>query len=241
VPIAPFALFGPAHLGMLLLIGLAVWAVWLFRMELRQPLLNRPFRYGLAATGLLSEAALHVWLIRHQEWSLAYSLPLHLCSLSILFSIVMLINRHQALFEFTYIAGLAGALQAVLTPNLGGYPFPHFLYLQFFLTHGLIIVACCFMIFVERYRPRRHAVWRTFLALNAYLLVILLINRWTGGNYLYVSRKPAGVSLLDYLGPWPWYLLTLEGVTILFFCLAYAPFWWAERLTKRRRMKGPSP
>jgi hypothetical integral membrane protein (TIGR02206 family) len=50
------------------------------------------------------------------------------------------------------------------------------------------------------------------------------VNRLTGGNYLFLSRKPEGGSLLDLLGPWPWYILSLEAVALLLFTILYLPF-----------------
>jgi len=233
---APFDLFGRAHLTSLALIGLAALLLFLFRRRLRTPAANRGIRFGMAGLGLLSELSLHGWLVLTGGWTLAYSLPLHLCSLTILLSILMLWRPHRGLFEFVYLAGLAGALQALLTPNLGGYPFPHFVYIQFFVTHGLIVLASLFMIFVQGFRPRPRAVWTTLLVLNVYLGFAMLVNVWTGGNYLYAARKPTGVSLLDFLGPWPWYILWLEGIALLLFLLASLPFY--RRPARRKR---PSP
>ena len=33
-----------------------------------------------------------------------------------------------------------------------------------------------------------------------------------------------GTSLIDVLGPWPWYILALEGVGLVLFFLLYLPF-----------------
>jgi uncharacterized membrane protein YwaF len=46
----------------------------------------------------------------------------------------------------------------------------------------------------------------------------------TGGNYMFLARKPDTPSLLDYLGTYPWYLLSLDGVAVVFFLLLYLPF-----------------
>ncbi|MGB2956822.1 MAG: hypothetical protein WBB64_12750 [Anaerolineales bacterium] len=38
----------------------------------------------------------------------------------------MLIKKDQRIFEFTYFMGISGALQALFTPDIGMYGFPHF-------------------------------------------------------------------------------------------------------------------
>jgi hypothetical integral membrane protein (TIGR02206 family) len=65
--------------------------------------------------------------------------------------------------------------------------------------------------------------------LNILLVVVYAVNRMTGGNYMFVSRKPETASLLDVLGPYPWYLLSLEAVAVVLFLLMYLPFAWRSK------------
>lgn len=72
------------------------------------------------------------------------------------------------------------------------------------------------------------------IALNCYALVVGAVNANWGWNYGYLCRKPSGPSLLDYLGPWPWYLLSLELVALAMFLLLELP-WRTPLLSGNRR------
>lgn len=220
----PFVLFSLGHLVSLVAILLVIVLMYVYRAKLREERVNKAFRYSLAAFLLFTEVSLWVWDYAVGEWTLAYSLPLHLCNISLLLSVVMLIRRSYGLFEFVYLAGLGGDIQALVTPDLGWYSFPHYVTIQFFIAHGGIVVACLFMILVERYRPTVKSMWKTLINLNLLLIPIACIDWLTGGNYLFIRNKPAGASLFDLLGPWPWYIVSLEGVAVVSFFLLYIPF-----------------
>jgi uncharacterized membrane protein YwaF len=42
----------------------------------------------------------------------------------------------------------------------------------------------------------------------------MLINKLVDGNYMFLSHKPDSASLLDVLGPYPWYILSMEGLLL---------------------------
>jgi len=60
------------------------------------------------------------------------------------------------------------------------------------------------------------------------MLITLLINFAIGSNYFYTRQKPPGGSLLDFFGPWPFYILVVEVLAMILFVLAYLPFYKKE-------------
>lgn len=222
----PFQLLSMPHIISLSVIFIINLLIHLFRRRLTHQI----YRNGLAVLLILQEISLHIWYVFTDTWSLAYSLPLHLCGASIILSVILLLTKNRSIYEVVYFWGIGGALQALLTPDMGMYNFPHFRFYQFFISHGLIMTSILFMTFVYSYRPRAFSIIRTFIITNLYMLFISGVNMVTGGNYLFICRKPQSASLLDYLGPWPWYILSLEGITIITFVLLYLPFTLKDKM-----------
>ncbi|MBM7644977.1 putative integral membrane protein (TIGR02206 family) [Scopulibacillus daqui] len=230
---ASFHLFSKEHILALAIIGLLGVCLFVFRRFLQQPHWEKFVRYLLAFLLIVSEISLQSWYIYFHEWSPRYSLPLELSDLTVLLSIVMLLTRSAGLFKYIYFAGLGSSLQAILTPDLSVYSFPHFRYIEFFVSHGGVFLACLFMIAVEKFKPTFRSLWETVLALNIYGACIFIVNRLVNANYLYIMKKPNLPTVLDVLGPWPWYLIPMEAIIIIAFLILYAPFYIYEKIRER--------
>lgn len=220
----PFSFYSISHwlaLGLILAVCLLIIG---FRRRLARPTVANVVRHALASVLLLFDIALHVWYFTADRWDPAVTLPLHLCSLTLILSFLMLWTKSCRLFEFNYFAGIGGALQALITPAAILSGFPHFTYFYFFVAHGGIIAASLFMIAAFGYRPRLSSIWRTLLWLNLLIVPVGIVNALTGGNYMFLARKPADPSLLDLLGPWPWYILSMEAAALVIFFILYLPF-----------------
>lgn len=224
-PGEPFILFSRQHLIMLVLTAFIAVLLYLFRRPLqnRSEKSKRRLRLSLASILLLSEISLYIWYAKTGVWDIAGSLPFHLCTITLWLSIFMLVRRSYSLYEIAYFTGLAGAGQALLTPELF-YPFPHYRFFHFFIAHMAIILSCLYMTWVEGFRPTLKSVGKTMVFLNASLIIVIPINALTGGNYMFMARKPENPSLIDFLGPYPWYILSLEFVALFFLLLFYLPF-----------------
>ena len=154
---------------------------------------------------------------------LAEHLPLHLCGASVALGALMLWFRSYGLYEIVYFWGTGGVLAALLTPDLLE-GFPHPLFLLFFLGHGLALTGVTFATFVWGFRPRALSIPIALTATAVYAALIYPVNLLLGSNYLYLIRKPAQASPLDYLGPWPWYIIGLGVLTLCVCGLCYLPF-----------------
>jgi hypothetical integral membrane protein (TIGR02206 family) len=156
-------------------------------------------------------------------------LPLHLCDLAALAAGIALLTRNRLLGSLTYFWGLAGTIQGLLTPAITERG-P--VCATFFFQHFVIVAAAVHLPLVEGWRPRNphwKAVAEVFACSVAYLVLAVAMNALTGSNYAYASRPPENPSLLDHLGPWPWYLLSMQGIAIVFFFVLCLPFRGTEK------------
>jgi len=173
------------------------------------------------------------WAIAGNEliwWTFRYAhegvhltnLPLQLCDATVWATVLACLACLPLAVEFSYFMGLAGAGMALLTPDLWS-PWPSYPAIYFFLAHGGIVVACIVMVFGKIAPVRRGAIMRVFVLLLAYALVVGVFDALTGANYMYLARKPKEASLLDFLGPWPVYVVAGIGLALALCLLLWIP------------------
>ena len=151
------------------------------------------------------------------------ALPLHFCDVVSLLLAWTLISPRQRCAELGYLWGLAGTVQGLVTPTLKhGWASPE--YWTFFAQHGGAPVAALALVFGAGLKPQPGALRRAMAWGWVYMAVIFLLNLLLGTNYGFFNAPPEVPSLLDHMGPWPWYLLTLQAVAVLFFFLLLLPF-----------------
>jgi hypothetical integral membrane protein (TIGR02206 family) len=151
------------------------------------------------------------------------ALPLHYCDVAgICAGLALWINR-QSIREIAYFFGLAGTLQGLITPALEvAFPAPRFF--LFFLLHGGVVVTSLHLALGMGFRPRPDAPLRMLRVSACYALLAGAANALLGTNYGFVCAKPPVASLMDFLGPWPWYVLVLFGIAGVFYWVLALPW-----------------
>jgi hypothetical integral membrane protein (TIGR02206 family) len=182
----------------------------------------------LAALLLAVAVSWSVGLAVAGTWSAANDLPLPLCDVAVLVAAAACWFRTPLLVELTYFWGLAGTLQAVITPDLQ-VGFPHLAFFQYLIGHLAIVVAALYLVVGLRIAPRPGAVVRTFLITLAYTALVGLVDALSGANYMFLRQPPPGWTLLRVLGPWPWYVASAAGVALVLLGLLDLPFWLNRR------------
>ena len=162
--------------------------------------------FALVFAALLVPLELYWMLPGH--WLLGFSLPLQLCDLAAMASVWALWSHSPTAFALTYYWGLTLTSQAFITPELNGPDFPSLEFVMFFALHSLVVWAAVYLVWGVGLRPN----WRSYrVAVFATLVwgvAMFAFNRMAGTNYGFLNAKPLAGSMLDVLGPWPWYLLS---------------------------------
>lgn len=232
-PDGPFRFFSTSHLtALLIIIAINIILVLMmkrFGTRSREKIIG----YILASILILQELSLNIWRLYTGHWAMGTSLPLHLCGAAVVLSAIMLVTKSYQLYEIVYFWGLGGAIQALLTPDIGPYAFPHYRFFHFFVSHGSIVTASIFATFIYGFRPQSRSIRKVFLITNIYMVFIAGFNYLFDGNYLFICRKPDTASLLDFMGPWPWYIISLEIVGLISFYVYYSPFFIKDYFKRR--------
>ncbi|MBI3585862.1 MAG: TIGR02206 family membrane protein [Ignavibacteriales bacterium] len=219
--IASFQLFGVVHLLILTAIPLIAGAlVWLARHNEKTTL---QIRLSLGILIALNELIWYGYVLRQGWVSFPYGLPLNLCDVALWLTVVAALTLKPAIFELAYFWGLAGSGMAILTPDLGA-SLPSYPAIQFFTAHSGVIIAVLYITWRRLAKPRTGSWLRAFAFLNFYAAVIAVFNAVFKTNYFYLCEKPASASLLDYMGPWPVYVIIGEVLALGIFVLLYLPF-----------------
>jgi hypothetical integral membrane protein (TIGR02206 family) len=185
----------------------------------------------------------HLWRIIGGQFDIQKHLPLELCAITNFVCIVMLLTRRKTWYEVAYFWALAGAMQAIITPDTR-FAFPHFEYVQTYIHHGLLILSVLSMTIVERFRPTFRSLLKVAVITNAYLIVIFFFNLLIGSNYVFINRAPDFDTLVNVLiqvfGPWPLYVLGMEVVGAVSCLIVYSPFVVMDMVAKHRRGAAPA-
>ncbi|WP_257009507.1 YwaF family protein [Bacillus sp. 7884-1] len=207
-----FEMFSVSHFVIIALLFLGSFFIFINRDKIKDKKWRKA-EVGVGISLIMIEVSYHLWMVVNHMWDVSHAIPLELCSISLILSVLLLLTRKKVIYEILLFTALLGASQAIFTPLLN-FNFPHFRFFHFFYTHLMMIWVVFYFTWVKGYRPTIWSVVKLFVFLNVLMPIIMLINKAVDGNYMFLSHKPNSASLLNLLGPYPWYILSLEFLLI---------------------------
>ncbi|MBL7837586.1 MAG: TIGR02206 family membrane protein [Bacteroidetes bacterium] len=206
-------------------LGFIISGVILFWMAGLNKLRDKRLFIGKALAILLITDVFihHLYFLSLGDWHLKTNLPLHLCAMSEILSVFLLFSGSQLLYEML-IFWSAGAIHAFITPEMT-HGYGVYETVSYCISHGGVILLAFYCTWALNFTPRRLSWLKVFFITQLTLPVIGFINYSTGGNYMYLSERP-GANNPFIIGPWPWYIISLEFVVLLHFYLFYRMHLW---------------
>ncbi|KRC64894.1 hypothetical protein ASE12_09050 [Aeromicrobium sp. Root236] len=224
-----FETYGPSHVTVLAVFAVGAVLVVLAGRRLRGPA-EQAVRRTFAIAILAVTVPLQILQLTPDEWNLQTSLPFQLCDLAWMFAVHALWTRNRLTATITYLWGITLTTQGMLTPDLASdFPDPRFL--MFWGMHLLIVWSSLFLVPGLRILPTWHTYRRTVAITLAWAICAYAFNVVAGTNYGYLNRLPKNSSLLDYLGPWPLFVVLEIAIVAVVWALLTWP-WTREKVSR---------
>ena len=227
-----FEAFGTSHYLMLALFVVGVLTlVWQGRRA-RGTLAEERSRRVFSASIIATAVPLQILQFLPGDWDFDTSLPLQLCDMAWIAAAYALWTRRPRACALTYYWGLTLTSQALITPGLVQ-PFPHPRFIGYWAMHLLVVWAAVYLTAAMGVRPSWR-VYRSTIGLTLlWALTVMAFNVAFGTNYGFLNAKPGTGSILDLLGPWPWYVVTEIVLLTALWAMITLPWTTGKRRASR--------
>ncbi|WP_454197229.1 YwaF family protein [Nocardia sp. Marseille-Q1738] len=226
-----FSAYGPSH--WVVLAVFAAGAALVVRVGRTHPTPESARRFGRVSGAAIIALYLAIYLSTMVPPTVGRSVPLRLTDLATMAAAYALWSHSRWAYALTYYWCLTLSTQALASPALHSPDFPHYEFLAFWAIHLVVVWAAIYL----TWGIGMHPDWRSYrIAVTVTMVwtaVTFVFNAIADTNYGFVNGKPSTPSLLDVLGPWPWYLVTVAVLLLAVWALMTWP-WTRHRRTVPR-------
>ena len=207
----------------------AVVTFWFLRQT---PAARKKVLKICACAAVGSELLRDVWLLSSEKFAPAYMLPLHLCGVMLFAELAAVYTENPFLKELCYCLGLPGALSALITPGVTGFPLWNLMYLQFIFAHTMLLLIPVLLL-ADGFRPDYRQLPKCFLSLLLLAVFDSLVNFILNCNYLFL-RGPSAGSVLELIGnaAGSLYLPAVMCFVWLVWAVLYLPWAFLQRMLR---------
>ncbi len=159
-------------------------------------------------------------------------IPLHLCNFLPFIMVWVYYSKSKVVWATTFFWVILGVSQANFTPSVEFSLF-HYDAIRYWLVHLGLVLLALYPAIAWKWTLELKDVFRTVLALNGIAIIIYGLNLILDSNYMYLMGKPPGTTFFNILPEWPYYILILEVILLVWSLLLWSVF----RLINRSREK----
>ena len=206
-----------------IIIGVVLFVLMLKYAKNKTEVFNHKLIHRFACFVALFLTSFHIYHIIWSDYDFNENLPLYLCSLMGLLIPILTYTKKQVWFEIFVFLIISGTIQGVVTPDIA-VGFPSFDYFRYWIVHLGLLIIIFYYITVFNYKPTLKSVFKSYMALQVYVVAMMLFNYAMNANYGYLNAKPKSASIIDYLGDWPYYIIKADVVLLVVFLLIYGCF-----------------
>ncbi len=208
-----FPFFTSAHYIPIILTILLIYFIVRNRDYIRAS--SHKVRFILGIILAISIGLKQYWYITSEMPYIQEGMPLYLCRLTFLITIFSFLTNFRKLDFVIIYQGSFGGLMAILVPDVSGYLFPHFFYINYFLTHALLLCAALVVLYGDDFVASKKQFINILIYNFTYVVFVSIVNEFLGTNYGYTSEPPASLSILNGIVSGIPYKLAVFGIISL--------------------------
>ena len=232
-----FSLYGPYHIGWLIVITSSVILVskHFKKLDIKsQTFVQRMLAWFI----LLFEIVKDIYLIKINEFSVEY-LPLELCGLAIFAVFYHAHTNDSMIGEMLYNLFLPGAIAALLFCNWTHRPIYEFMSFFSFIFHLALVMYCIMVLHAGIVKPNRKRIGGSVLFLAVTGSIIYPLNKIWDTNFMFLNVPSPGSPLvpLEYIFGNPGYIFGLAFIILLLWSVMYLPWRNKEKFTSELLVK----
>eukprot|EP00792_Barthelona_sp_PAP020_P001200 TRINITY_DN11922_c0_g1_i1.p1 TRINITY_DN11922_c0_g1~~TRINITY_DN11922_c0_g1_i1.p1 ORF type:complete len:315 (-),score=75.05 TRINITY_DN11922_c0_g1_i1:36-980(-) len=216
--------------GWLHIISLMIGAAWVIFSGLFRFLFGEDkiyiYRAILCYIALVNESMLVGFQAGKNGWKFVSQnhFPFHICGFLVYaYPFHFYIFNHHWFAEYLFLWAVLGAGSAILTPAKNYVESVNFRFISFFIAHFFIVSCAVFSVCGLGLVLTEWCWLRFFIFANIQAFITIIVNKLLGANYMFLLEAPPTSNPL-MKGEFPFHILKLEPLVIIFSLLVYLPF-----------------
>ncbi len=211
-------IFGASHLTFIAFC-FAVIAFFIIRKDIIIKHQNKIRILFLSLLIFQSTVLMYGWYFFATPSFLSEGLPLHLCRLATLISIVYLLNGNKKLLDPICYFCIFALISFFYPMQI--YNYSHASGISYIISHLMMVLVPLFAMITTDWFYSWQGYKRAVIWFTVYFPIALIANQLTGGNYFYQVKRPFFHSMNPVLFGVLSYVVTVGGFAIITYVLLY--------------------